>query len=229
VHRPLIACRAKTSATGLRYRVAASSHCFGQPFGTREPITGVTAATPLATPLLLQEQTCPRERPRPSLHPTDGLEHRALRMGAPSCHRRSHDHVTESMSPRQRSPQHPLLAVTEVWLAYTLEAALLGHRITQGNAAWDDLRQLRSRWFSDLARVTEHSMRSPAFLGLMGIALRSMTAPGTSRPDAPPVSGVLPRRNDARLPLAPTTSPAARRADDLHGNVHHLNPSGTCT
>lgn len=55
------------------------------------------------------------------------------------------------------------------------EAVVLGQRVLLGAASPRELRELRSLWFSDLARATEDYLRSPVFLEYMGLSLIAMS------------------------------------------------------
>jgi hypothetical protein len=59
-------------------------------------------------------------------------------------------------------------------LALWRDAITFGWRMFATTAALADPRELQARWFADLRRVADESLRSPAFLALMKFSLSLM-------------------------------------------------------
>ena len=76
----------------------------------------------------------------------------------------------------QGEKSYPFTDLADQWLKTWQQANALSQMNLAGVALfWDP--QLRSRWLTQLSRVLDDYMRSPAFLELMQHSLRTITTP----------------------------------------------------
>jgi|KBSSwiStaDraftv2_1062776.scaffolds.fasta_scaffold4079951_1 hypothetical protein len=87
------------------------------------------------------------------------------------------------MSPSSSRPPDPGAALWQSWLQLWRQSAIWGPGGLVMVACWLEARQLQRRWFGDLARATDQSLKSSALLAL---AQNAVTVTGGGHPPPPP-------------------------------------------